>query len=85
MFLRDLMLHLSFSRYPITKPRPGCHGDKKNQPGLKTYGLRPSEETYDVYCYVEDLNGKFHLKCCVYVCLSVSIKIYFYIVLAMFG
>ncbi|KTF70977.1 hypothetical protein cypCar_00049768, partial [Cyprinus carpio] len=46
-------------RYPITRPREGCHGDMIMRPGVRSYGLRNSSETYDVYCYVGKLQGKF--------------------------
>ncbi|KAL0965287.1 hypothetical protein UPYG_G00279310 [Umbra pygmaea] len=45
-------------RYPITKPRPGCSGDMNNRPGIRSYGLRHPNETYDVYCYIDKLNGE---------------------------
>ncbi|KAF7654058.1 hypothetical protein LDENG_00075130, partial [Lucifuga dentata] len=47
--------------YPIVKPRPKCSGNLQNQPGVRSYGLRPADERYDVYCYVERLHGEvFH-------------------------
>ncbi|XP_071340242.1 uncharacterized protein [Trachinotus anak] len=45
-------------RYPITKPRSGCYGNLKTKPGIRSYGTRKPTETYDVYCYVDKLDGE---------------------------
>ncbi|KAM6942960.1 aggrecan core protein-like [Xenentodon cancila] len=49
-------------RYPIMFPREKCAGDLRDEPGVRSYGLRPADERYDVYCYTEGLKGEvFHV------------------------
>ncbi|KAF1393233.1 hypothetical protein PFLUV_G00036410 [Perca fluviatilis] len=49
-------------RYPIVIPRHKCAGDLGDQPGVRSYGLRPADERYDVYCYIDGLKGEvFHV------------------------
>ncbi|XP_054070536.1 aggrecan core protein [Rissa tridactyla] len=45
-------------RYPIVNPRSNCVGDKESSPGVRSYGMRPASETYDVYCYIDRLKGE---------------------------
>ncbi|XP_068172334.1 aggrecan core protein-like [Antennarius striatus] len=46
------------SRYPIVFPRPKCAGNLGVRPGVRSYGLRPAIETYDVYCYIDGIEGE---------------------------
>ncbi|XP_061594624.1 aggrecan core protein-like isoform X2 [Cololabis saira] len=50
-------------RYPIVFPREKCSGDLRDEPGVRSYGLSPADERYDVYCYTEGLKGEvFHVR-----------------------
>ncbi|XP_018084205.1 brevican L homeolog isoform X1 [Xenopus laevis] len=48
-------------RYPIQIPRDGCYGDMDGFPGVRNYGVLDPDDMYDVYCYVEELNGEVFL------------------------
>ncbi|XP_078027197.1 uncharacterized protein LOC144464344 [Epinephelus lanceolatus] len=45
-------------RYPIRRPRDGCYGNLKTAPGVRSYGTKKPTDTYDVYCYVDRLDGE---------------------------
>lgn len=48
-------------RYPIQVPREGCYGDMDGQPGVRNYGTMDAEDLYDVYCYIDQIDGEvFH-------------------------
>ncbi|XP_053303487.1 brevican core protein [Pleuronectes platessa] len=49
-------------RYPIQLPREGCYGDMNGKAGVRNYGtMDPDLDLFDVYCYVEQINGEvFH-------------------------
>ncbi|XP_015198822.1 aggrecan core protein isoform X2 [Lepisosteus oculatus] len=50
-------------RYPIVSPRDNCYGDMNGLPGVRNYGVRPADERYDVYCYIDGLRGEvFHVS-----------------------
>lgn len=38
-------------------PRAGCYGDMDGKPGVRNYGTMDQDELYDVYCYVEEIQG----------------------------
>ncbi|KAM3858151.1 brevican core protein-like [Diretmus argenteus] len=44
-------------RYPIQVPREGCYGDMDGQPGVRNYGTLDPDDLFDVYCYVEQIDG----------------------------
>ncbi|KAI1886040.1 hypothetical protein AGOR_G00209940 [Albula goreensis] len=48
-------------RYPIQMPREGCFGDMDGYPGVRNYGMQDPDALFDVYCYVDNIDGEvFH-------------------------
>lgn len=52
-----MLYFVADERYPIHEPREACYGDKYELPGVRTYGVREVNETYDVYCFAEKMSG----------------------------
>lgn len=44
-------------------PRKGCYGDMNGSPGVRNYGTMDLDDLYDVYCYIEEMQGKKNIKC----------------------
>uniref|UniRef100_A0A8C6S6A4 Brevican n=1 Tax=Neogobius melanostomus TaxID=47308 RepID=A0A8C6S6A4_9GOBI len=47
-------------RYPIQVPRDGCYGDMDGQPGVRNYGTMDPNNLYDVYCFIDHMDGTNH-------------------------
>lgn len=51
------MFSFSKLRYPIVSAREKCAGDLEDFPGVRSYGVQPANEHYDVYCYMDKPRG----------------------------
>lgn len=51
------MFSCSKRRYPIVFTREKCAGDLEVFPGVRSYGVQPANEHYDVYCYMDKPRG----------------------------
>lgn len=56
--MRMMVVLLLCCRYPIQVPREGCYGDMDGQPGVRNYGTMDPDDLFDVYCYVDEINGR---------------------------
>ncbi|XP_062856759.1 aggrecan core protein [Trichomycterus rosablanca] len=49
-------------RYPVVFTSK-CSGDLENAPGVRSYGVKPAFDRFDVYCYIDQIKGEvFHLS-----------------------
>ncbi|XP_072303326.1 brevican core protein-like [Eucyclogobius newberryi] len=45
-------------RYPIQLPRKACSGDMDGYPGVRNYGKMEPNSLYDVYCFIDHIDGE---------------------------